>query len=165
MASLTGQQASLGYNDNGIVKLQTKTLRNDGALKLRSRVIGNVSKERLDANGGGDLPPELPELMEGQNDSYSRRVAPRRRTTNGIHRCNTHLDFSANTNDPSSRFARIRSGYESPDALMNAITQSINAPVPISRPPHHFSDLVRDYIQASKGVKNATSNTMVFSLE
>ena len=65
MASLTGRQAPLGHNDNGIVELRTETSRNDSASELRSRVIGNVSEERLDANGGGDLPPELPELMEG----------------------------------------------------------------------------------------------------
>jgi Mg2+ and Co2+ transporter CorA len=62
VASLTGRQAPLGCHDNGIVEL-TDTSTNDGALELRSRVIGNASEERLNANGGGDLPP--PKLMEG----------------------------------------------------------------------------------------------------
>ena len=38
---------------------------------------------------------------------------------------------------------------------MNAITQSIIVPVQIRRPPHHFSDLMRDYIHASGGLENA----------
>ena len=69
-----------------------------------------------------------------------------------------HLDFSADTNDHSSCFDRIRHGCELLHSLTNAITQSINAPVQIRRPPHHFFDRMKDYIQASEGLENATND-------
>ena len=45
---------------------------------MRHQIIGCVSKERVDANGGGDKPPGLPEseLIVGRDDHCCPCIAP-----------------------------------------------------------------------------------------
>ena len=52
---------------------------------MRHRVIGHVSEERVVGISGEDVPPELPDFVEGRDDLSHHHLAPRHHTTNGIH--------------------------------------------------------------------------------
>jgi len=114
-----GRQAPLGHHGDGPAELRTETSGNNGTRDQRAQVIGNVSVEEQNTmdveTEDSDLATEP--LVEGRGDILQRQPAPIRRTNNGTRRRNVHIGwgggFNAGSNDPSSRFQHIASGYAS----------------------------------------------------
>ena len=148
VASLAGRQAPLGIQ-SGPAQLRTETARNTGAPVMRRQIIGNVDAETVYEEGGGEeYDGEFGE--EGRHDVAHRRAAPRRRTTNGTRRRNTHLDFSPDGNDPSSRYAEVRGAYSSIGDIARTVSRSMEEPLP------SFAELARDYDEIADRRERAT---------
>ena len=157
VTSLAGRQAPLGYRDDGPAELRDETSRNNGAPAMRRQIIGNVNAERVNAVDSKAAP-----LVEGRDDEANRRPAPRRRNTNGVRRRNVHL-FGAENNDPSARFGSVVRGFESLDALTQAVSQAFAAPSaapPLQQtPPRLLIAVMRDYNEAFQMLQNATDES------
>ena len=142
VTSLTGRQAPLGYRGDGPAELRTETSRNEGAVGLQARIVGNVSVEEIPVSNVGN--------EEGVNDTENRRRAPIRVTNNGPRRRNVHIgggsSFGAGTNDPSSRFENIRNAYASLDRLTSAVATSFEQ----QQPQRRMIDIVREYSETLK---------------
>ena len=144
VASLVGRQAPLGVR-NGPTQLRTETTRNRGSRVMRQQVIGSVDAEIVYEEGDEDE-----EAVEGRDDVAYPHVARRQRTTNGTRRRNTHLDFSPDGNDPSSRYSEVARAYSSITVMSRSIARSMDGP------PRSFADVARDYSAVSTLLQNAT---------
>ena len=170
--SLIGAQAPLGYRANVPATLRTETLPNDGAPAMRAQVLGEVEVERVqvaeDAEDGYDREDPLDDahqLVEGLDDVAEVRPPPRQhRSARGrgrrgrgrsgssggsggsrrVSRRNEHLtSFSADHNDPSTRFSAIEHGYEAIAGLTHAMTGYLSTAPP--GPPRGLMEVGRDY--------------------
>ena len=73
---------------------------------------------------------------------------------NGIHRRNVHLNsFDPDQNDPSTSFNNMRGGYESLNALTEAISHSFSV---LHRPLCCLMDILCDYDEICRMLENAT---------
>ena len=98
-------------------------------------------------------------LVEGRGDVSQQQPAPIRRTNNGTRRRNVHIGggrgFNAGSNDPSSRFQHIASGYASLDRLTSAVASSFDES---SQPPRRTIDIMREFNEVSQLHDNARSD-------
>ncbi len=98
---LTEHQASLGnHHSCGPAQLHSETLINSGARRMRQMYAGDVETEVVGDDAMNNQMDDI--LVEGINDTANEHPACCCRTTNGTHRQNTHMDFSAGRNDPAS---------------------------------------------------------------
>ena len=111
---------------------------------MRQQVIGSVDAEIVYEEGDEDE-----EAVEGRDDVAYPHVARRQRTTNGTRRRNTHLDFSPDGNDPSSRYSEVAGAYSSITVMSRSIARSMDGP------PQSFADVARDYSAVSTLLQNA----------
>ena len=115
---------------------------------MRQQIIGGVNVEHTNATNGRAPPSPLNNMAEGSGDIAERVPAPRRRFTNGTRRQNVHLTggFDATNNDPVMWFGLLSGAYGSIGGIAQAITNSLNAPVPT--PPvtrRNIIDVTRDH--------------------
>ena len=98
-------------------------------------------------------------IEEGRNDNENNHPAQRRRTgtagpRDGVSR--QVVDISADNNDPVSRFANIRAGFDSVTMLSDSLRQNWadrNAPLPEPRCTQR--DIANEYQQASANYRSA----------
>ena len=125
---------------------------------MRQQVIGGVDVERTDATNDRAPPSPLNDLAEGSGDVAQRVPAPRRRFTNGTRRTNVHLTsgFDATNNDPGMRFGHLSGAYGSLSEMAQAITNSLNAPVPAPPVPRrNIIDIARDHSELNNLLEGA----------
>jgi hypothetical protein len=149
--SIVGAQAPLGQRQgDGIAHLrsETSTRSTTGTAQQRQRSVGNV--EHVHRMNEGEMNSYL---AEGADDESNPRPAQRRRTAPRDGRTRRIVDFSADRNDPVSRFADIQYGFQSVGMLSNAIRQNMNAPLP--EPRRTGRDVANDYEHASAQYHNA----------
>jgi len=147
--SIVGAQAPLGHRQgDGVAHLRNETSRSTGTTQQRQRSVGNV--EHVHRMNEGEMNNYL---AEGADDEFNPRPAQRRRTAPRDGRTRRIVDFSADRNDPVSRFADIQYGFQSVGMLSNAIRQNMNAPLP--EPRRTGRDVANDYEHASAQYHNA----------
>jgi hypothetical protein len=140
--SVVGAQAPLGHSqEDGIAQLPIEISRNNATNQMRQRTAGNVDIRRMSETEMNDY------RTEGVHDNETRRPAQRRRTGPRDGRTRRIVDFSADRNDPISRFFEIQQGFQSVSMLSDAIQQNMHAPLPI--PLRTGRDVANDYQQAS----------------
>ncbi len=149
--SLVGAQAPLGHHQgDGVAQLRNETSRNIGTSQQRQRRVGNMTHvHRMNESEMNDY------LAEGNDDVSNPRPAQCRRTAPRDGRTRRIVDFSADRNDPASRFAEIQYGFQSVSVSMlsDAICENIYAPLP--EPRRTGRDVSNDYEQASAQYHNA----------
>ena len=148
--SIVGAQAPLGHRQSdGIAQRRNETSNNVGTARQRQRSAGNLDDvQRMQEDEMNDY------LYEGIDDDVNPRPAQRRRTSvprNG--RTRRIVDFSADRNDPVSRFAEIQHGFQTVSMLSDAIRQNMNAPLP--EPIRTGRDVANDYEHASSNYHSA----------
>ena len=98
----------------------------------------------------------------GSGDVAQRVPAPRRRFTNGTRRTNVHLTsgFDATNNDPGMRFGHLSGAYGSLSEMAQAITSSLNAPVPAPPVPRrNIIDVFRDHREINNFLEGAVGDS------
>ena len=147
--SLVGAQAPLGHRQgDGVALLRNETSRNIGASQQRQRRVGNMNQvHRMNETEMNEY------LVEGNDDVSNPRPARRRRTAPRNGSTRRIVDFSADRNDPASRFAEIQHGFQSVSMLSDAICENMYAPLP--EPRRTGRDVSNDYEQASAQYHNA----------
>ena len=136
--SIVGAQAPLGHvQGDGIAELRSeisRNNRNNGTTQQSQRTAGTSHTLRMNEREFNDF------LVEGRNDNENNRPAQRRRIASprdGVSR--QVVDISADRNDPVSRFADVRRGFESVNMLSTSLQHSWalrNAPLPLVHQPH-----------------------------
>ena len=185
VSGLTGRHTPLGnhHDGSGPVQLRAETSTNIGTRSIRQQHIGDVDVEVVgdDAihdwmvEGDDDIANERPAqrrrtqngvrrcnvnwMVEGDDDIANDRPAQRRRTQNGVHQRNVHINFGADTNDPAARFHHVSRAFASLDALTHAVAQSFAAPP--QAPPRSLIVIVRDYQHTSEILAGARASADV----
>ena len=97
-------------------------------------------------------------MQGGRNDRTNRVLAPCQCTINGTQCPNIHISmgFNADENDPSTRFLNITQGYESLNALEEAITESLTQVQEGSR--RHLLDIMDDVAAANRYLENSNND-------
>jgi hypothetical protein len=146
---IVGAQAPLGHSQgDGTAQLCNEISRNIGTAQQCQRRVGNINCiQQMNED-------EMNEYRaEGVDDDANPRPAQRRCTSPRDGRARQIVNFSADWNDPVSRFAEIQYGFQSVGMLSNAIQQNMNAPLP--EPRCTGRDVANDYEHASAQYHNA----------
>jgi hypothetical protein len=148
--SIVGAQAPLGHRQaDGIAQRRNETSTNVGTARHRQRSAGNLDDvQQMNEDEMNEY------LHEGVDDDVNPRPAQRRRTAaprNG--RIRRIVDFSADRNDPVTRFNEIQHGFETVSMLSDAIRQNMNAPLP--EPRRTGRDVANDYEHAASNYHSA----------
>jgi hypothetical protein len=129
-----------------------------GSVRRRQQRIGEFDSERLDDDAMRE------HLVEGVNDTESRRPAQRSRTTqqSGTRRRNIH-DPSAEMNVPNLRYFNISNAFQHLSGLTDAVAQAfVNPPPP---PPRTVTDVMNDFARSSEQLHIAETRNFAVGIE
>lgn len=156
-ASLVVYQTPLGYNNNTPAELRNEISRSNGSVAMHRQIILNVSVEHWDALYVKDIHDNAV-IMECRNDRRQCVIAPHQCKTSCTCWRNIHIsgEFHANENDPSTRFENITHGYESLNAVEQAITESLTHVE--EGPQHHLREIMDNFAAANRYLKNANND-------